>query len=120
MKPTLFWKAGIQSLFIVLTLLLFQAPLFGADRPASSGKTIVLDESRIKGAGSVAKGAGGTGSNEPLPALSTPLPWEGEQGGDSNIAQEIFRQLGESDPSYFMEDQLKTSESFKGEKHGNR
>ncbi|MDC4204862.1 MAG: hypothetical protein MPW13_10850 [Candidatus Manganitrophus sp.] len=72
MKPTLFRKAGIRSLFI-LTLLLFQAPLFGADRPAPSDKTIVLDESRIKGVGSVAKGAGGTGSNEPLPALSTPF-----------------------------------------------
>lgn len=121
MKPTLFRKAGIRWRFIVLTFLLLQTPLFGADGPASSDKTIVLDESQIKGAGFVAKGAGESGPEEPLPALSLPLPWEGEEReGGPNIAQEIFRQLGKSDPSYFIEDQLKTSESFKGEKHGNR
>jgi hypothetical protein len=121
MRPNLFPKAGVGPLFIGLILLLSQGPVFGADRPPLPEKTIVLDESHIKGADSVAKQTGTAHPNEALPGLSLPLFWEGEEiGGELNIAEEIFRQLTQPNPSFFKEDPLKGSELKKGEKHGNR
>jgi hypothetical protein len=111
MRPNLFHKTRIVSIGLIF---LFQGPVFGADRPAPSDKTIVLEESQIKGAGSVANETRNASLNEALPTLSTPLPWEGEEPGEApNIAREVFRQLAQPNPSYFTEDPTEQSEPTK-------
>lgn len=117
MKTDLFQRLKIRPLCIGLIFALAPGSLPAAERPAPD-KTIVLDESQIKGAGSVSKES--AGPKESLPALSLTLPWEGEiPEGDPNIALEIFRQLSQPNPSYFIEDQLKSGLN-KGDKNGNR
>src|SRR5579884_991606 len=107
-------KWGIRSIFLGLTFILFQQLVFAADPPAPSEKTIVLDESQIKGTGP-AKGTG-AGANEARPALSTALSWEGEEERENpNLAREIFRQLAQPDPAYFMEDRSRGDEPTKGD-----
>lgn len=99
-------------ILIGLILIFFQGIAFGADRdrPAPSEKTIVLDESQIKGADAHADG-------DP-PPLSTSLSWEGaEEEEDPNLAREIFRKLSQPDPSYFTEEwsEEKQDETTKGD-----
>ncbi len=119
MKPNPFLKRGAlpRIIGLILIFLFIQGGFFSAGRSAASDKTILLDESQIKGAGAGEKGTGGTSANEALPALSTDLPWEGqeEEQEDPDIAREIFRQLAQPDPSFFMEEQLKEDEPTKGD-----
>lgn len=114
MKSTFILKWN-GLLFIGLALL-SQGIAFGAERPAPADRTIVLDESQIKGDGVDLIEGDQKIISDLLPALSTSLPWEGEEeAGETNIAREIFRQLAQPDPAYFMEDRSKEEGSTKGD-----
>lgn len=103
-------------LVIGLILVLSQGSVFSAERPDPPDRTIVLDESQIKGDGASAVGSDPKSAGNLLPALSTSLPWEGEEeAGETNIAREIFRQLAQPDPAYLTEDRPQEEESTKGD-----
>ncbi|MGB3940970.1 MAG: hypothetical protein WBK96_05715 [Candidatus Manganitrophaceae bacterium] len=118
MKWNQFFRKNLVF-FSFCALLPFHGVSFGAE-PSNPDKTVVLDESMIKG-GAASKKKGGGGATEALPALSTALPWEGEtEGEDPEMTREIFRQITHPDLSFFEGDRMNEDESNRGDSNGNR
>ncbi|MBI3804092.1 MAG: hypothetical protein HY282_10065 [Nitrospirae bacterium] len=90
-----------------------QGLAWAADPPPE--KTIVLDESRIKGESAPGKESGGGGPADARPALSTHLAWEGEEGEETDLSQEILRQLTQPDSLFLSGEGLEEGDLNKGD-----